>query len=184
MGTIGLFDLLLIAMGAYVLFAGVTGKGKLYNVDNLKEGMEVKFKKTMRVLFIVIGLSMLLNSLSAVCKNLLYDYSVVSGSVEANDAVYDFVLKEGMEQWNWATPTLFDVLVYIFMGISVVTIVLMVIAIRKMTDKNAPSKAKQEANAQAARQVGHTLPVDAFDFDENGDIISQNSSENSEDSLQ
>ncbi len=171
MGAFSLFDLLLIAMGAYVLFAGITGKGKLYSVNNLKEGMEVPFKKTMRVLFIVIGISMLCNSLSAVCKNLLYDYSIVSGSTEANDAVYDFVLKEGMEQWSWATPKLFDILVYVFMGLSIVTIVLMVVAIRKMTDKNAPAQATQQANAQAARQVGHTLPVDAFDFDNKGNII-------------
>ena len=43
-----MFDLLLLAMGAYVLFAGITGKGNLYATENIKKGMEEAFRKTMR----------------------------------------------------------------------------------------------------------------------------------------
>ncbi len=31
-----LFDIVMLAMGVYVLYAGITGKGKVYAMDNIK----------------------------------------------------------------------------------------------------------------------------------------------------
>ncbi|MDL2234975.1 hypothetical protein LJC07_02335 [Christensenellaceae bacterium OttesenSCG-928-L17] len=35
-------------IGAYLLYCAITGKGKLYENDNVKEGMEQTYKKRMR----------------------------------------------------------------------------------------------------------------------------------------
>ena len=39
-GSFAMFDWLLIAVSFYVLYSGIVGKGKLYSVENIKEGME------------------------------------------------------------------------------------------------------------------------------------------------
>ena len=169
MQSFTLFDILLLGMGVYVLYSGISGKGKLYNVENLKEGYEEKFKKVMRILFTTVGAYMSLNSVCSVVKGALYSYEVTSGTASEAGAVYECVLKEGLEKWGWLSAMLLDVLTYVFMGISLVVIVLMVVAIRKMTDKNAPRKENPAAAEQAQRQAGHSLPVSAFDFDDNGD---------------
>ena len=42
-----MFDYILLAMGLYVLVSGIRGKGKLYAAENIKEGMEEQYHKTM-----------------------------------------------------------------------------------------------------------------------------------------
>ena len=69
-----LFDLVLMAMAVYILIGGISGKGKLLKADNIKEGKEEEFKKYSRILYIVLGCTMLLHSLSTTVQNLLYVY--------------------------------------------------------------------------------------------------------------
>ncbi len=45
-GFFGMFQLLL---GVYLIYGAITGKGQLYTAQNIKKGMEEKYKKTMRI---------------------------------------------------------------------------------------------------------------------------------------
>jgi len=39
------FDLCVILSGVYMLYGAITGKGSLYKSENIKEGLEEKYKK-------------------------------------------------------------------------------------------------------------------------------------------
>jgi hypothetical protein len=150
-----LFDIVMLAMGVYVLYAGITGKGKFYAMDNIKEGMEKKFKSTMRKCYTGLGIVMLLNSCVSFLQS--YLYTVKDGEV---------VAKQDLGSWAFLTPTLFNVLIYVFLGLTIVGIVLMAVLMRRFVDKEAEKRARTEPDPRAQRQAGHTLPVDAFDFDD------------------
>jgi hypothetical protein len=49
--SFAMFDWLLLAVSFYVLYSGVVGKGKLYSVENIKEGMEEEFKALSRKIY-------------------------------------------------------------------------------------------------------------------------------------
>ena len=42
----------------------------------------------------------------------------------------------------------------------------MAVLMRRFVDKEAEKRARTESDPRAQRQAGHTLPVDAFDFDD------------------
>ena len=42
----------------------------------------------------------------------------------------------------------------------------MAVLMRRFVDKEAEKRARTEPDPRAQRQAGHTLPVDAFDFDD------------------
>lgn len=157
-----LFDLLLLAMGAYVLIAGITGRGRLYAADNIKEGMEEKFRKTMRKVYLGLGIVMVLNGVVSLLMNLLYTTRVVQEATETTAAVTEIIPQFELGFWSFLTPGLLTALVYVCMGLIVALIVLMIVMLRKFTDRNAP----RGASPQNDRQAGHILPVDAFEFDE------------------
>lgn len=157
-----MFDLLLLAMGAYVLFAGVTGKGKLYATENVKKGMEEAFRKAMRKIYLALGIVMVLNSVFSLLMSWLYTAQLTEATDTAA-ATVEYVLNVAdLGFWSFLTPTVLMTLTYVCMGLIVALIVLMVIKLRKFTDRKAP----QAASAQQGRQAGHILPVDAFEFDE------------------
>ena len=56
-----IFDILLGAIGLYLLFAGIVGRGKLYESEFVKEGKEEKRKLIIRVSCLVIGVLMVAN---------------------------------------------------------------------------------------------------------------------------
>lgn len=56
--SVGIFDILLCAIGLYLLFAGIVGKGKLYDSEFVKEGMEQKRRTIIRVTCLVVGILM------------------------------------------------------------------------------------------------------------------------------
>lgn len=157
-----LFDLLLLAMGGYVLFAGITGKGKLYAADNVKEGMEEKFQKTMRTIYLCLGGAMMLNSVLSLLTSTLYTSKVITEATDTAQAVYEIVPAFELGFWSFLTPELLTILLYVCMAAIVALIVLMILKLRKFTDKTK----RASAPAQSSRQAGHVLPVDAFDFDE------------------
>lgn len=157
-----MFDLLLLAMGAYVLFAGITGKGKLYATENIKKGMEEAFRKTMRKIYLTLGIVMVLNSVFSLLMTQLYTTQLTEATDTAA-ATVEYVPKVAdMGFWSFLTPTVLLTLTYVCMGLIVALIVLMVIKLRKFTDRTAP----RSSAAQQGRQAGHVLPVDAFEFDE------------------
>lgn len=157
-----LFDMLLLAMGVYVLVAGITGKGKMYTADNIKKGMEEKFKKTLRILFLCLGIFMILNSVSSLLMGMLYTSQVVQEATETTAAVYEVVPAVELGGWSFLTPELLTTLMYVFMGVTIALVVALIFIIRKFVDKNAP----RQRQGNDPRQAGHVLPVDAFEFDD------------------
>lgn len=153
-----LFSLVLLAIGVYVLVSGIAGKGKLFAVENLKEGYEEKYKKAMRIFFIPIGALMVVNGVASVGKSLLYEVA------QSATGEITYTIKAGYEAFSALTPKLFDIVNYVCMGLVIVGVVGWMFVTRKMTDRTAARAAA--ANPAADRQAGHILPVSAFEFDE------------------
>ena len=59
--SLSMFDWLLLAISVYVLYAGIVGKGRLYSVENIKEGKEEEFKKLSQKIYIFLGIAMIIN---------------------------------------------------------------------------------------------------------------------------
>ena len=162
MGSI--MDYLLLIIGAYVLFNGIRGKGKLFTAENIKEGYEEKFKKTLRAIYLPMGVLMVINGGMSLLRSYLYEPGEVAGEV-------DWVLKEGRELggFTFLTPKFFNVIAFVFMGLIVASVVVLIFVMRKMIDRNPPPKANAndpDAQKRAERQTGHSLPVSAFEFDD------------------
>lgn len=166
-----LMDYLLLAIGVYVLIGGIRGKGKLFQMDFLKEGYEEKFKKTLRSIYIPMGIVMLINGAVSLVKAAYYEQVPVTAA-DGSVTAYEWALKEGKElgELSFMTPEFFMILTYICMGLVVALVVLLIVMMRKMTDKEAQKKASQAggpgARSRDPRQGGHVLPVSAFEFDE------------------
>lgn len=54
MGT-EIFDIFQVAIGVYLLFFAITGKGAIYKNEYVKQGMEQKYYKTIRIGIAVLG---------------------------------------------------------------------------------------------------------------------------------
>lgn len=54
-----LFGFFEVAIGIYALYSAITGKGQLLKNDNVKKGMEQRYKKWMRILGAFLGPVML-----------------------------------------------------------------------------------------------------------------------------
>ena len=72
------FSLIMIAMALYVLVGGITGKGKLYAVDGVPEEKQPKFKKWLRIIYLVMGLFMALNTGLSYMRDQMYTYVPVA----------------------------------------------------------------------------------------------------------
>ncbi len=160
-----MFDYILLGMGLYVLVSGIRGKGRLFTAENLKEGMEEKFMKIMRVLYIILGAVMTLNGGVSLVKYNFYTFVPATAESAAT-----WTPSGDLGAFSFLTIPVLNVLTYVCMGVCLACIVYMIIVIRKMTDRNAPRKQESAqggaAQTQAARQEGHVLPVSAFEFDE------------------
>ena len=161
-----LFDYLLIGLSLYVLVSAIVGKGRLYEVGKVKEGKEKEFKKVLRILYIVLGIFMLINSGISVVQRMFYQYNAETG-------VYDTIRDPGF--LAFLTPQLCRILSFVFLGIVLGMVVLLIIVTRKYTIKGAAqgSESSQDSNSHAARQAGHSLPIDAFEFDADGNLIQE-----------
>lgn len=92
--SFAMFDWLL-AVSFYVLYAGIVGKGKLYSVENIKEGMEEEFKALSRKIYIFLGIAMVINSASLL-RNTFYAYQEITPATEtAKVIVFGYKLIEG-----------------------------------------------------------------------------------------
>ena len=161
-----LFSVILLAIGVYVLVSGIRGKGKLFVVENLKEGYEEKFVKSMRCFLIPIGALMIVNGADSIGKSLLYDMVTNETTGEITYALKETV---NLGSFQFLTVKFFDIVNYVCLGLVIAGVVGWLLITRKMTDRNAaPRTASSDPEAQkrAERQAGHTLPVSAFEFEE------------------
>ncbi len=163
-GSFAMFDWLLLAVSVYVLYSGIVGKGKLYSVENIKEGMEEEFKALSRKIYIFLGITMIINSAASLLRNTFYIYKEVTPATETVKAVFEWTLVEGksLGAFSFLTAGVFDIISYVALALTLGLIVLLVVKMRKYIDKTAQSKAKQGPAARG----GSTMPSSAFNFDE------------------
>lgn len=170
-----LMDYLLLALGVYVIIGGIRGKGRLFTMEFLKEGCEEKFVKTLRAIYIPMGVIMLINGGLSLVRGLYYEQVQLTPASEGARATFGWALREGKDlgAFSFMTPEVFNILNYVCMGLVVASVVVLIVFMRKMTDKEAQKRASSGggsgASARDPRQAGHTLPVSAFDFDEPDD---------------
>jgi hypothetical protein len=111
--SFSLFDMLLLAISVYVLYAGITGKGRLYNVDNIKKGMEEAFKSLTRKLYIALGIAMIINSGASLLRGVFYSYEEVTAATDSTSAVYDWVAQKDLGAFSFLTPKVFSIISYV-----------------------------------------------------------------------
>ena len=96
-----LFPILLLAMSIYVFYSAITGKGKLFSMENIKEEYKEKLHKLLRGIYFALGAVMLLMALCNFGQSVLYSNSLIN--YEATD-VYkaDFadVIKDGKVEYE------------------------------------------------------------------------------------
>ena len=157
-----MFDWLLLAISVYVLYAGIVGKGRLYSVENIKEGQEEAFKALSRKIYIFLGIAMVINSAASLLRNTFYAYQEITPATETAKAVYDWVALKDLGAFSFFTPVVFDVISYVALAVTLGLIVLLVVKMRKFVDKTAQGKTNQGAAAKTAS----SMPSSAFHFDE------------------
>lgn len=162
--SFSMFDWLLLAISGYVLYAGITGKGRLYSVENIKEGMEEKFKQFSRKVYIFLGIAMIINSGASLLRGTFYAYQEVTAATDTTAAVYEWVATKDLGIFSFLTPVAFNIISYVALAITLGLIVLLVVAMRKYVDKEA--QAKKSAASSAARSNASSMPSSAFEFDD------------------
>lgn len=162
--SFAMFDWLLLAVSVYVLYAGIVGKGKLYSVENIKEGKEEEFKALSRKIYIFLGIAMVINSAASLLRNTFYAYKEVTPATETAKAVFEYRPIEGksLGAFSFMTSTVFDIISYVALAMTLGLIVFLVVKMRKYVDKTAQSKSSQGNNARSAS----SMPSSAFNFDE------------------
>ena len=161
--SFAMFDWLLLAISVYVLYAGIVGKGRLYSVENIKEGQEEAFKALSRKIYIFLGIAMVINSGASLLRSTFYTYQEVTPATGTTSAVYDMVATRDLGAFSFLTPEVFNIISYVALALTMGLIVLLVVKMRKFVDKNA--QAKKSAAAGPAKG-GSSMPSSAFNFDE------------------
>ncbi|NLI53430.1 MAG: hypothetical protein GX417_03805 [Clostridiales bacterium] len=162
--SFAMFDWLLLAVSVYVLYAGVTGKGRLYSVENIKEDKQEEFKMFSRKIYIFLGIAMVINSAASLLRSTFYAYEEVTAATDTTAAVFDWVTKKDLGVFSFLTPMAFDIISYVALALTLGLIVLLVVKMRKYIDKDA--QAKKSQGASCARGGCNTMPSSAFDFDD------------------
>ena len=160
--SFAMFDWMLLAISVYVLYAGIVGKGKLYSVENIKEGKEEEFKQFSRKIYIYLGIAMVINSGASILRNQFYAYQEVTPATDTAKAVFDWVTLKDLGAFSFLTPKAFDYISYVALAVTLGLIVFLVVKMRKYMDKNA--QAKKTAAAKPAG--GSSMPSSAFNFDD------------------
>lgn len=68
-----LLTVILFGIAIYVLYSAITGKGKLFVADNIKEEKIESFKKILKKLYLGMGIVMLVMALISGLQNLIYN---------------------------------------------------------------------------------------------------------------
>lgn len=164
-GSFAMFDWLLLAISVYVLYAGIVGKGKLYSVENIKEGKEEEFKALSRKIYIYLGITMVINSGASLLRSGFYSYTEVTAATDTTAAVYEWTASKSLGVFSFLTTTVLDITSYVALALTLGLIVFLVVKMRKYVDKNA--QAKKSSGASCSRGgCGSSMPSSAFNFDE------------------
>ena len=161
--SLSMFDWLLLAISVYVLYAGIVGKGRLYSVENIKEGKEEEFKKLSQKIYIFLGIAMIINSGASLLRSTFYTYQEVTPATDSAAAVYDMVATKDLGAFAFLTPTVLNVISYAALAITLGLIVVLVVKMRKFVDKDAQAK---RSAAAGATKSSSSMPSSAFNFDE------------------
>ncbi len=167
-GTTSLFDLLLLAISVYVLYAGITGKGRLYAIENIKDGKEKEFKTLLRKLYVILGVFMIINSGASLVKSAFYTYQETVAATDTTDAVYGWVQTKDLGAFSFLTVRAFDIISWVALALTLGLIVVLIVFMRKYTDKSKEAAKKSGGSSSAAspRKGGCVLPSSAFEFDD------------------
>ena len=160
-----LFDLILIAMSIYVLISGIRGKGRLFQIDNLKEGKEEEFLKKARKLYIALGIAMVINSGFSLLLTELYTYD---DNYLLTVPLYD------LGDWAFLTPGLIKGISYVALAAMIGLLVLLGVFMSKMTDRNAPPKKRENGAPRNGTKAPVSFPTSAFEFDAAEEAEEQN----------
>ncbi len=76
-----LFPILLFAMCIYVFYGAITGKGKLYSLENIKEESKEKVHKLLRTIYFAIGAILLLMAVFNFGQTVLYSNAIIEYEV-------------------------------------------------------------------------------------------------------
>ncbi len=101
-----LFPILLLAMSIYVLYGAITGKGKLYSMENIKDESKDKVRKILRSVYFALGALILLMALTNFLQGVLYSSPEIE--YEATDAYkseFADVIKDGTVEYEGMTYT-------------------------------------------------------------------------------
>ncbi len=162
--SFSLFDMLLLAIAVYVLYAGIVGKGRLFSLENIKEGMAEQYIAMSRKFYIALGIFMLLNSGASLLRGVFYQ-QVVTAATDTTAATAAWEAKMDLGNFAFMTPQVFNIISYVALGITLALIVLLAVLMRKYMDKDAAKK-RAEASGAAPRQNPNALPRSAFEFDD------------------
>ena len=149
-----MFDVILIAMSIYILAGGIAGKGRLFKVNNIKEGQEENFLKYTKLIYIVLGIVMLIHSLSGLIQNVMYEY---------NSEQAAFVSTGKLPFLSFLSYDTLRIIGVVFFCLTLAGLGALIFVMKKFTNPDAKQNSK---DPNADRQAGHTLPVDAFEFDD------------------
>lgn len=83
-----LFSVFELIAGGYLLYGAITGKGQIYQNENIKKGMEAQYYKTIRICCAIVGPIMLLQG--------VLDYMYVSSPSPALQTATSILLAASM----------------------------------------------------------------------------------------
>ncbi len=161
-GSLSLFDWLLLAMSVYVLYAGATGKGRLYSVENIKEDKQEEFKKFSQRIYIFLGITMILNSGTSILRSYIYPADATTGAAATTPQI-------DLGVFSFLTSSVLNIISIVALVVTLGLIVVLIVMMRKFVDKEAQAKAKsgQGSSSSCARGgCNNTLPSSAFEFDD------------------
>ena len=169
-GSTSLFDLMLLAISVYVLYAGITGKGRLYTIENIKDGKEAEFKAFIRKLYIVLGILMTVNSGASLLKGVFYTYQETVAATDTTAAVYEWVQTKDLGAFSFLSAMAFDIISWVALAFTLAIIVVLIVFMRKYTDKTKETAKKSggssSSKAASCSRGGCVLPPSAFEFDD------------------
>jgi len=108
---------------------------------------------------------MVINSGASLLRGALYAYEEVTPATDTAAAVYEWVAQKDLGSFAFMTPTVFNVISYVALAITLGLIVLLVVSMRKYVDKEAQAK-KAAAAGTAQKKTPSSMPSSAFEFDD------------------
>lgn len=108
--SMSVWDIIILGIGLYVLFLGITGKGKVYDAEFVKEGMESNYKRLIRICCFIISACMVASGIIAaadgygelkIYKTIIFVVAIVffiAGMIAAGNMIDKQARKEAEEK--------------------------------------------------------------------------------------